>query len=63
MASGLLTMGFLGAAILPVIQGKMADWLGLKYSFILSFLTYLYILYFGLQNIKRSSRNRSVIGL
>jgi len=63
LASGLLTMGFLGAAVLPVIQGKLADWLGLKYSFIISFLTYLYILYFGLQNIKRSSRNRSVIEL
>jgi len=25
MASGLLTMGFLGAAILPVLQGKLAD--------------------------------------
>jgi len=54
MASGLLTMGFLGAAILPVIQGKVADWLGLKYSFIISILTYSYILYFSLQDLKSS---------
>jgi FHS family L-fucose permease-like MFS transporter len=52
LASGLLVMGFLGAAILPVLQGKMADWLGLKYSFIISFATYIYVLYFGLWNVK-----------
>jgi len=56
LASGLLTMGFLGAAILPVLQGKLADWLGLKYSFIISIATYGYVLYFALQNIKRGSK-------
>ncbi len=50
MASGLLTMGFLGAALLPVIQGKMADWLGLKYSFIVSIATYGYVLFFALKS-------------
>lgn len=52
LASGLLIMGFLGAAILPVLQGKMADWLGLKYSFLLSIATYFYVLYFGLRKMK-----------
>jgi len=52
LASGLLTMGFLGAAILPVLQGKLADWLGLKYSFLLSIVTYSYVLYFALRNIR-----------
>jgi MFS transporter, FHS family, L-fucose permease len=50
MASGLLTMGFLGAALLPVLQGKMADWLGLKYSFIVSIVTYGYVLFFALKS-------------
>ena len=50
MASGLLTMGFLGAALLPVLQGKMADWLGLKYSFIVSIATYGYVLFFALKS-------------
>jgi len=57
MASGLLTMGFLGAALMPVIQGRIADWLGLRYSFILSIITYLYILYFTLQKLQRSQIN------
>jgi len=54
VASGLLTMGFLGAAIMPVIQGKIADWLGLSYSFIISIITYIYILYFSLQKLQSS---------
>ena len=53
VASGLLTMGFLGAALLPVLQGKIADWIGLKYSFIISLTTYFYVLYFSLQSLKR----------
>ena len=56
IASGLLTMGFLGAAILPVLQGKLADWLGLKYSFLISIATYSYVLYFALRNMKYSSK-------
>jgi FHS family L-fucose permease-like MFS transporter len=55
MASGLLTMGFLGAAILPVLQGKLADWIGLKYSFLISIVTYSYVLYFALYSIKRGT--------
>jgi FHS family L-fucose permease-like MFS transporter len=56
MASGLLTMGFLGAALLPVLQGKMADWLGLKYSFIVSIATYGYVLFFALKNKSRGTK-------
>ncbi|MFH0758640.1 MAG: MFS transporter [Bacteroidota bacterium] len=50
IASGLLTMGFLGSALLPVLQGKIADCLGLKFSFIISFITYVYVLYFAVRN-------------
>jgi MFS transporter, FHS family, L-fucose permease len=57
LASGILTMGFLGAGLLPVLQGKIADWLGLRYSFSISILTYIYVLWFALGNIKRSSLN------
>jgi len=56
MASGLLTMGFLGAAILPVLQGKLADWIGLKYSFLISIVTYSYVLYFAFQSIKKDPK-------
>ena len=58
MASGLLTMGFPGAALIPVLQGEMADWLGLKYSFIVSIESYGYVLLFALRNVKEDSRQR-----
>jgi len=47
LASGLLTMGFLGAAVIPVLQGKLADLIGLKYSFIIGFAAYGYVLYYS----------------
>ena len=32
-ASGILTLGFLGVAILPILQGKLADTFGLQFFF------------------------------
>jgi FHS family L-fucose permease-like MFS transporter len=45
-ASGLLTMGFLGCALLPVVQGWLADRpaLGLQRSYALDFVAYLAVL-------------------
>jgi FHS family L-fucose permease-like MFS transporter len=50
--SGLLNMAIVGGAILPVIQGVIADQLGLHHAFILPVLCYLYILYYGLSGSK-----------
>jgi MFS transporter, FHS family, L-fucose permease len=59
IASGLLTMGFLGSALLPVLQGKLADRFGLKFSFVISLLAYSYVLYFGIRSIKNSPGKKS----
>jgi len=40
-ASGLLTLGFLGCAIIPVVQGALADSIGLQNSFVLGMVVYL----------------------
>ena len=40
-ASGLLTMGFVGCATLPVLQGWLADTIGLQHSFVLGIAAYL----------------------
>ncbi|WP_161557484.1 MFS transporter [Acidisarcina polymorpha] len=42
-ASGLLTVGFLGCAIVPVVQGGLADMIGLRHSFWLCAGVYLLI--------------------
>ena len=43
-ASGLLTLGFLGCAIIPVLQGKLADSLGLQLSYGTGLLGYIFAL-------------------
>src|SRR5208337_3215381 len=50
--SGILNMAIVGGAILPVIQGAIADNFGLHHTFILPVICYLYILYYGLSGSK-----------
>ncbi len=58
-ASGLLTMGFLGAAIIPLVQGKLADVIGLHSSFAIAIIPYLYVLYFALWGHKSPAKVNS----
>ena len=47
-ASSILIMGVLGGAILPLIQGSIADSLGeIHYSFFVPVLAYAYLVYYG----------------
>jgi FHS family L-fucose permease-like MFS transporter len=39
-ASGLLTMGFLGCAIIPLLQGSLADSAGLQRSYVITLICY-----------------------
>ena len=59
-ASGLLTMGMLGAAIIPVVQGKLADLWGLQFSFVLALLPYLYVLYFAILQLPERSTKKGL---
>jgi MFS transporter, FHS family, L-fucose permease len=54
--SGILTMAIVGGAILPVIQGFIADRVGIHHGFILPVLCYLYIGYYGLSGSKPNSK-------
>ena len=45
--SSLLVMMILGGAIIPIIQGAVADWRGVHFSFIVPIIPYLYIAFFG----------------
>ena len=54
-ASGVLNMAIVGGAILPVIQGFIADRVGIHHAFVLPVLCYLYILYYGLSGSKPNS--------
>lgn len=45
--SSLLVMSILGGALVPLIQGGLADVIGIQYSFFLPVLCYLYVAFFG----------------
>ena len=53
--SGILNMAIVGGAIIPVIQGAIADQFGLHHGFLLPVICYLYILFFGLSGSKPNS--------
>lgn len=47
--SGLLCMAIVGGAIVPLLQGVLADRIGLSASFVLPLVCYLYIAHYGLR--------------
>ena len=54
-ASGILNMAIVGGAILPLIQGVIADHIGIHHAFFVPVICYLYILYFALSVSKPNS--------
>jgi FHS family L-fucose permease-like MFS transporter len=54
--SGILNMAIVGGAILPLLQGAIADRIGLHRAFFIPVLCYLYILYFALDGSKPNSQ-------
>ncbi len=56
-ASGILNMAIVGGAVIPLIQGVIADHVGIHHAFILPVICYLYILFYALSGSKpRSAR-------
>lgn len=53
--SGLLNMAIVGGAIIPVIQGVIADHVGLHHAFLLPLPCYLYIVFYALKGSKPNS--------
>ena len=53
--SGLINMAIVGGAILPVIQGVIADRVGLHHAFVLPVICYVYILFYALSGSKPNS--------
>jgi len=47
--SGLLCVAIVGGAVIPPLQGALADTIGIQHSFILPIFCYLYILFYGLK--------------
>ena len=45
--SGLLVMGIVGGALIPLVEGKAADQFGLHHAFLIPALCYIFIAYYG----------------
>jgi FHS family L-fucose permease-like MFS transporter len=54
--SGLMSMAIVGGAIVPLIQGAIADHSGIHHAFLLPVICYLYILFFALKGSTPNSR-------
>jgi FHS family L-fucose permease-like MFS transporter len=46
-ASGILCMAVVGGAVVPLLQGLLADWQGIRVAFVLPALCYAYIAFYG----------------
>ncbi|HVB38401.1 MAG TPA: sugar MFS transporter, partial [Vicinamibacterales bacterium] len=46
-ASSLLIMAIVGGAVVPLLQGALADRIGVQHAFVLPLACYLYIIYYG----------------
>jgi FHS family L-fucose permease-like MFS transporter len=57
--SGVLIMAIVGGAIVPVIQGVLADHIGIQHAFFLPAICYLYILFYALKG-SRPRRERAI---
>ncbi len=53
--SGILNMAIVGGAIVPLIQGAIADHIGIHHAFFIPVICYLYILYYALSGSKPNS--------
>ncbi|WP_371815716.1 sugar MFS transporter [Flagellimonas sp. 389] len=58
--SSLLVMAILGAALVPLIQGIMADTFGLQFSFFVPFVCYLYIIFYGFYSPRLTKTDESL---
>jgi MFS transporter, FHS family, L-fucose permease len=54
-ASGILNMAIVGGAIIPLIQGVIADHIGIHHAFFVPVICYLYILVYALNGSKPNS--------
>jgi FHS family L-fucose permease-like MFS transporter len=54
--SGVMIMAIVGGAIIPVVQGAIADRIGIHHAFFLPVICYLYILFFALSGSKPNSQ-------
>jgi len=59
--SAILCLAIVGGAIIPLVQGGLADTVGVQLSFLLPVVCYLYIAYYGLIGSKFMMKNNKTL--
>jgi FHS family L-fucose permease-like MFS transporter len=59
--SSILVMFIVGGAILPPIQGAMADLVGVQLSFFVPMLSYVYLVYYGWKGHRQTAIQKEII--
>ena len=59
--SGLMSMAIVGGAIVPLIQGAIADHSGIHHAFLLPVICYLYILFYALRGSTPNSERYALL--
>ena len=54
-ASSLLIMAIVGGAVIPLVQGMLADAFGIQHAFVLPLLCYAYIAFYGLNGSRTTA--------
>src|ERR1700683_495522 len=57
--SGVMIMAIVGGALIPLVQGAIADRIGIHHAFFLPVVCYIYILFFALSGSKPNSERRA----
>jgi MFS transporter, FHS family, L-fucose permease len=57
--SGIMIMAIVGGAIIPLVQGAIADRIGIHHAFFLPVICYLYILFFAMSGSKPNSERHA----
>jgi len=60
--SALLIAAIVGGAIIPELQGILADHIGIHHAFILPLLCYIYIAYYGFRGSRHGAKTVLVAG-
>jgi FHS family L-fucose permease-like MFS transporter len=54
--SGILCMAIVGGALIPVLQGALADVIGIHHAFIIPLACYAYIAWYGVRGVAPAAR-------
>lgn len=60
-ASGLLVMAVVGGAVIPGIEGVLADRIGLQYAFFVPALCYVFVAYYGFRGSRPTGEQAALV--